>query len=129
VHGNKTYLYIFSCVGVLLMILAAINYMNLATALATTRSKEVGVRKTLGSSRGAVAMQFFTESFVLGLISFLVAIVIVELSLPFFDSSLELRWGLFQRSPSCGGLGFYWCSCLRSYQEVIRHFCFRGSSR
>jgi putative ABC transport system permease protein len=93
VHGNKTYLYIFSCVGVLLVILAAINYMNLATALAATRSKEVGVRKTLGSSRGAVATQFFTESFVLGLSSFLVAMVIVELSVPLFRQQFGIALG------------------------------------
>lgn len=62
--GDKTYLTIFSIIALLIILIACINYMNLATARSVKRAKEVGLRKSLGSNRGAIAKQFFLESYI-----------------------------------------------------------------
>lgn len=96
VHGDKKYVIIFGSIGVLLIVLAAINYTNLATAQASRRAKEVGVRKTLGSSRSTIAIQFIGESFVLCFSSVLIALGIVQAILPSFESTFGIRLeGLF----------------------------------
>jgi putative ABC transport system permease protein len=98
-HGNRSYVFIFSCFGILLIVLAAINYMNLSTALASKRAKEVGIRKTLGSPRVVIAMQFLFESFVLVLISILVALMTVQLILPLFRQQFDIDLpNLFENS-------------------------------
>jgi putative ABC transport system permease protein len=95
-HGDKRYVYIFSSVGILLILLAAINYINLATAQASQRAKEVGIRKTLGSSQQTVVLQFLSESFALCLISMFVGIVVAQLSIPAFNAGFGLSIpGLF----------------------------------
>lgn len=62
--GDKTYLTIFGIIALLIILIACINYMNLATARSVKRAKEVGLRKSLGSNRGAIAKQFFLESYI-----------------------------------------------------------------
>src|SRR4029078_9559765 len=76
VRGDKTYLTIFSIIAVLIMFIACINYMNLATARSVKRGKEVGLRKTFGSNRGGIAKQFFLESFVMIIASLLLAVLL-----------------------------------------------------
>ncbi|WP_299111666.1 ABC transporter permease [uncultured Winogradskyella sp.] len=76
---------IFSLIGFFILLLACINFMNLSTAQALKRSKEVGVRKTLGSSRIQLIIQFFTESFVVILISFFMALLLAYILLPKFN--------------------------------------------
>lgn len=85
-NGSITYVYIFSALAIFVLLLACINFMNLATARASRRAKEVGIRKTLGSSRGQLTIQFLAESILLSIIAFLVALFLVELTLPFFSS-------------------------------------------
>lgn len=84
-NGSITYVYIFSGLAVFVLILACINFMNLATARSVKRAKEVGVRKTLGSGRRQLTGQFFSESLLFTLIAFLIALLLVEMSLPFFS--------------------------------------------
>jgi putative ABC transport system permease protein len=84
-NGNILYVYIFSGLALFILILACINFMNLATARSGRRAREVGIRKTLGSLRSQLSIQFFTESILLSLLSFLVAVIITEVSLPFFS--------------------------------------------
>lgn len=79
--GNKAYTKSFTAIGLLILILASINYMNLATARATNRSKEVGVRKVLGSTKSKLRSQFLAESLVITLLSLLLAILIVKIVL------------------------------------------------
>lgn len=76
-RGDKSYLTIFSVIAVLTMLIACINYMNLATARSVKRAKEVGLRKSLGSNRLAIAKQFFMESFLMTLGSLIIAILLV----------------------------------------------------
>lgn len=84
--GNIQYVYIFSGVALIILLLAAINYINLATARAMDRAKEVGIRKTVGAERFQLIFQHLTESFLVTLFAFLVALLFVQLLLPFFNS-------------------------------------------
>lgn len=77
--GNKTYTESFAIIGILILLLASINYMNLATARATNRSKEIGVRKVLGSTQSKLRIQFLSESLIIAALSFILAIVIVKI--------------------------------------------------
>jgi putative ABC transport system permease protein len=83
--GNLTTIYIFSIVGLLVLLLACVNYMNLATARSEHRSREVGVRKALGASRSDLIKQFFGESLTLTFIAFAFALLLVWLFLPTFN--------------------------------------------
>lgn len=76
------YLYMFGAVGVLLLLIACLNYMNLSTAAAYKRTREMGTRKALGAQRGQLVGQFLVDSIVLSVFSLLLAMVLVELLLP-----------------------------------------------
>jgi putative ABC transport system permease protein len=96
--GNKAYTNAFMAIGLFVLILASINYMNLATARATKRSKEVGIKKVLGSTKGRLIGQFLSESIVITFVSLLVAIVLVNLLIhgtgmnELLDKQLELHF-------------------------------------
>ncbi len=79
--GNKFYVYGFLAVAIFILLVACINYMNLATARATKRAKEVGMRKILGAGRTRLVCQFLIESIFFSLISLLLALVLVEIVL------------------------------------------------
>jgi putative ABC transport system permease protein len=83
--GSITYVYIFAIVAVFLVLIAAINYMNLATARSTRRAREVGLRKVVGSRRGPLISQFLSESIVLTVISLVISIIIVMALMPRFN--------------------------------------------
>jgi len=82
-------------IGVFLLLTACINFINLATAQATNRSKEVGVRKVMGGSRKQLVIQFLTETFVITLISMLAASILTELTLPAMSALLHISLGFF----------------------------------
>lgn len=84
-HGNKTYLTIFSIIATMIMLIASINYTNLATARSVKRAKEVGLRKAFGSKRQEIAMQFFLESFLITFCALLVAVILVFIFLHPFN--------------------------------------------
>lgn len=84
--GNLNYVYIFGVIAVFLLVIACINFMNLATARSVERAKEVGVRKVAGASRGMLARQFLSESFVLTFIGLTCAVGLALLALPLFNS-------------------------------------------
>ncbi len=83
--GNMAYIYIFTAVGIFLLLIAAINYMNMATARSANRSKEVGIRKVAGAYRTQLTRQFIGESLVMSLLAMLIAILLVTLLLPDFN--------------------------------------------
>lgn len=83
--GDSKYLYIFACTALLVIIIASINYMNLATARAVRRAKEIGLRKVLGSNRGQLVGQFLGESLLTTLLALLLALVLVVVLLPVFN--------------------------------------------
>jgi len=84
--GDITYLYIFGIVGIFMLTIASINYMNLATARSSRRAREVGLRKVVGSNRGLLIGQFLTESTVLSFVSLVLSIILVFLSLGRFNT-------------------------------------------
>ncbi len=89
--------YILSCIGLFLIVLASVNFINLSTASSLKRAKEVGIRKTLGSNRLSLIKQFLTESGLISFIALLVAIGVAALTLPFFntlvDKTIEIPFG------------------------------------
>jgi putative ABC transport system permease protein len=83
--GSITYVYIFGVVAIFLVLIAAMNYMNLATARSSRRAKEVGLRKVVGSRRGPLMMQFLSESVIFTIISLILSLVILSILLPKFN--------------------------------------------
>jgi putative ABC transport system permease protein len=89
----------FSAIAILVLIIACINFMNLATARSERRAREVGVRKTLGSVRKSLIGQFIGESILIAALAFLIAVVVVELLLPFYNLLVEKKLFIDYASP------------------------------
>lgn len=90
-NSDITYVYLFGAVAVFILAIACINFMNLSTARSANRAKEVGVRKVLGSMRSHLVRQFLTESILLSISAFVLALGIAYLALPFFNSISQLE--------------------------------------
>lgn len=84
-NGNAEFVYIFSAIAFLILLIACVNFMNLSTARSSNRAKEVGVRKVLGSLKTSLVWQFLTESLLISFISLLACIFISWLLLPYFN--------------------------------------------
>jgi putative ABC transport system permease protein len=97
-NGSIRSVYIFSVVAVFILALACINFINLSTARSVERAREVGIRKTFGSERGALIAQFLLESTLVSLLAILVAFGLITLLLPLFNQisgkSLTVSWFL-----------------------------------
>jgi len=96
VGGRIQFVWLFGIIGIFVLLLACINFMNLSTARSEKRAKEVGIRKTVGSLRGQLIGQFLSESLVVALLAFILSIGWVLLALPFFnsiaDKEMHLPW-------------------------------------
>ncbi|MGK6350410.1 ABC transporter permease [Parapedobacter sp. DT-150] len=94
--GNIQYVWLFGIIGVFVLLLACINFMNLATARSEKRAKEVGIRKTVGSHRWQLISRFFAESYLTVLLAFVLSLMLVILFLPAFnevaDKKIALPW-------------------------------------
>ncbi|KPL12285.1 MAG: hypothetical protein AMS26_18295 [Bacteroides sp. SM23_62] len=88
--GNPMYVYIFLVIAILILVIACINFMNLATARSTARTREVGLRKVVGSSRSLLIAQFLAESVLLSIFALIFAVVIVYLLLPAYNNLIHL---------------------------------------
>jgi putative ABC transport system permease protein len=95
-QGNITTIYIFSIIAFFLIIIASINFMNLATARSAGRAREVGIKKVVGSYKSQLVRQFLFESILLSFISLLVALLLVELLLPNFNNFTGRDLALFR---------------------------------
>lgn len=91
---DPKYLYIFGGIALLIILIAAINFMNLSTAKASRRAKEIGIKKAGGSTRSILIKQFLVESTIISFVSLLVAVAIVKLSLPYFNDLLDTKMTL-----------------------------------
>lgn len=106
-NSDVRYLYIFGSIALLILIIAGINYTNLATARSAERATEVGIRKTLGVSRSRLAARFLSESLLFCSIAIVLALLLVKALLPYFNDltgkalSLELFNPLFSVSLIC----------------------------
>ncbi len=83
--GDIRYIYLFASIGFFILLIACINFMNLNTARASVRAKEIGIRKVLGSLRAQIAKQFLLESLLITTFAMLTALVIVKLIFPYFN--------------------------------------------
>ena len=96
IGGRIEYIKLFSIIGIFILAIACINFMNLATAKATRRIKEVGIKKAIGASRRTLIIQYLTESMMMALLSLAIALLFVDLLLPQFNSitgkELDLRF-------------------------------------
>ncbi|WP_455169835.1 FtsX-like permease family protein [Aegicerativicinus sediminis] len=87
--GRIDNVWLFGIIGIFVLLLACINFMNLSTARSEKRSKEVGIRKAIGSKRKQIIAQFFTESILISFLGYVLAIGLVVLILPFFNTIAE----------------------------------------
>jgi len=94
-NGNKTYIITLSVIAIFMLIIAMINYMNLATAMATKRAREIGIRKVLGTQQNILIIQFLSEAIIHAFVSMLLSLAIVEMMLKpfnnFTNSVLEMN--------------------------------------
>jgi ABC-type antimicrobial peptide transport system permease subunit len=114
---------LFTLIAVFILLIACINFMNLSTAKALRRIKEVGIKKAIGAGRGALIFQFLAESLLMTLISLAVAIVLIGLFLPAFNSITGKDLTFSFTLPVFVAL-LLSVSLQRSSQEVILHFIF-----
>ena len=104
--GAIEYVWMFGIIGVFVLLLACINFMNLSTARSEKRAKEVGIRKAVGSIRTQLIIQFFCESLLVALLAFVFSLLLVELALPFFNDLSGKRMSIPWNNP------LYWLISL-----------------
>ena len=104
--GQIEYVRLFTIVALFLVLIACINFMNLATARSAKRAKEVGVRKVVGAERSYLIGQFVGEAVLMALLSLLLAVLLVQLLLPLFNQLTEKHMGISYTNPS------YWLGLL-----------------
>jgi putative ABC transport system permease protein len=97
--NDRRYVYIFAIVAIAILIIAVINYMNLATAQSAGRAHEVGLKKVVGSGKYELVWQFLIESLIFSTLSLLIALLLIELLLPYFNNlvNLNLSLGYFDK--------------------------------
>ena len=94
-NGSIQYIYIFIAIAILVLIIAGINFMNLSTARAGKRAKEVGMRKVFGATKDMLVSQFLIESIIQSFIALFIALILVELFLPGFNNVMQTQLQLF----------------------------------
>lgn len=142
-NGSMRYVYLFISIALFVLIIACLNYINLATARSAPRAKEVGIRKVAGARRQALITQFLTESIFTVFLASLFAVVLVEILLPFFNQIVDkdlvfiapqnvgLLAGVLATTIIVGGLsGLYPAFFLSSFQpvKVIKGFKASGKA-
>jgi len=142
-NSNIRYVYIFTIIAAIVLLIACINFMNLATARSSTRSKEVGIRKTIGATRRQLILQFVGESVLMAFLAHIIAMIMVECLLPQFNNLTgkqlaidysDFRWilGLLMIIVITGLLaGAYPAFLLSSFKPmlVLKSFIQSGSGR
>jgi putative ABC transport system permease protein len=130
VGGRIQFVWLFGIIGVFVLLLACINFMNLSTARSEKRAKEVGIRKAIGSLRRQLVTQFFFESILVSVLAFVLSLILADLALPFFnlvaDKKISFPWDhpLFWIMGLCFSLitgliaGSYPALYLSSFQPV-----------
>ncbi len=106
VNSDIKYIYIFSAVAFLIMLIACFNYMNLSTARSANRTKEIGVRKVFGAERKQIIRQFIFESMIFAVIAFFISILLIKLFLPTFNLLIDrnLEFAFFHNGKILLGL-------------------------
>lgn len=107
--GSMLNIYLFSCIGVIILLIACVNFMNLSTARSLERAKEVGVRKVLGVTPSALRRQFLLESFIIALVAGIAAVLFTKLALPVVS---ELSGKAFAPASLFSGHFAWWVAVL-----------------
>ena len=97
--GYIQFVWLFGIIGIFVLLLACINFMNLSTARSEKRAKEVGIRKAIGSMRGQLISQFFSESMLVVALAFLLSILLAALCMPFFNEVSEKKMSILWSNP------------------------------
>src|SRR6266545_2084282 len=100
IGGMIEYVTLFTIIALIILLIACVNFMNLSTARSEKRAKEVGIRKTLGSGKNQLILQFFFESTILAFIAFILSIGVVYLLLPSFNTLVDKHLSLNLNQPS-----------------------------
>ncbi len=143
--GDIKYIYIFSAIALFMLLIACINFMNLATASASKRAKEVGIRKVLGSNQKQLIFQFLSESFIATLLATVLGVLLLILALPIFNaiSGKELEISYLVRPPVviflivivigitvfAGGYPAFFLSSFKPVATLKSKFIGRGNSK
>ena len=106
VGGRIQFVWLFGLIGIFVLLLACINFMNLSTARSERRSKEVGIRKAIGSMRGQLVGQFLTESFMITFLAMVFSIALVQVSLTAFNNLADKQLSLPVENP------IFWLSLI-----------------
>ena len=126
VGGGIQYVWMFGIVGVFVLLLACINFMNLSTARSEKRSKEVGIRKTIGSMRAQLISQFFMESMVVVALAFLISLLLVQVSIPWFNEvsgkQIDVPWTNLYFWLSGVGFAFLYRVDRRQFSRLVSLF-------
>ncbi|MBJ7879848.1 ABC transporter permease [Gelidibacter salicanalis] len=106
ITGSINNVYIFSIIGLFILLIASINFINLSTARSVERAKEVGIRKVVGAGKNQLALQFIGESVILCLIAFVLATVLTAIALPYFNTlaGKTVSAGVFSNQGNIGYL-------------------------
>jgi putative ABC transport system permease protein len=106
--GAIQYVWLFGIIGIFVLLLACINFMNLSTARSEKRAKEVGIRKAVGSLRGQLIKQFFCESFLIATLAFALSLLLAALAMPWFNDVANKQMVILWSSPLfwAAGIGF-----------------------
>jgi predicted permease len=104
VGGTIQFVWMFGIIGVFVLLLACINFMNLSTARSEKRAKEVGIRKSVGSLRGQLIGQFLGESVFIAVLSFVLSLLLAQLTLPWFNQVANKQMHLLWDNPSFWGV-------------------------
>jgi putative ABC transport system permease protein len=114
--GSKSaYSYILTCIAVFILIIACINFINLAVAQSLKRSKEIGIRKVVGGTRGQLIKQFLAESFLVSVIAFVIAIILMITILPFFNELANKKLSLSYLSDGYLYAGYFLLLLVTSF--------------
>ena len=106
--GRIQFVWLFGTIGFFVLLLACINFMNLSTARSEKRAKEVGIRKSIGSMRMQLVIQFFSESLLVVAFAFVLSLILVQLAIPFFNDLADKKMNIPWSNPFfwLAGLGF-----------------------
>ncbi|GAB3926773.1 ABC transporter permease [Mucilaginibacter myungsuensis] len=104
--GRIQFVYMFGIIGIFVILLACINFMNLSTARSERRAKEVGIRKTIGSLRSQLIKQFFSESLLITLFGLALSVVLVLAALPWFNEVADKEMHILWANP------LFWVICI-----------------
>jgi ABC-type antimicrobial peptide transport system permease subunit len=106
VGGRIQFVWLFGIIGVFVLSLACINFMNLSTARSEKRAREVGIRKAIGSMRRQLIVQFYSESVLIAFFAFIASLILMQLSLPAFNEVAGTKISVMWSSP------LFWLACI-----------------